>query len=121
VAHLYYSTNLLPPDSTETKERLQDQLTRNRYKLAYCQQLARVEVWRLHGMNCWMNFLPRHWDRANARVVEEQAITNDLDREKKRQNDKIEGDMAVARDHRRREKKKGKKEKPPEKKGSRKK
>lgn len=131
VAHLYYSEHQLPQPIKETKARLQDQLTRNRYKLAYCEQLVRDEVWRLHGMHCWVNFLGTHHNRAKLRVAYERQLEADNpDPDPKanpsfeqwcaRAEDKIKGDQAVLRSRRARAEEQAAKPSAPAPKGGRK-
>ena len=55
LGHLYYRDPVTRAER-ERKDRVRTNLRRNTMKAAYLAQLARNEVWKLKGANCWHNF-----------------------------------------------------------------
>jgi hypothetical protein len=94
VAHLYWN-DPVNIEEVERKERVKDILTINRFKLGYCQQLLRHEVFHLHGANCWVNFEPRHQARAGERIRKESEAVSQSDRDDLASKDVVYGHKAI--------------------------
>lgn len=96
VAHLYWKdpirTNAADVDQ---KERVKDLLTMNRFKLRYCQQLVREEVYALHGANCWVNFEDRHLVRARSRLSRESNAGSQCEKDALALRDVANGEEAI--------------------------
>lgn len=96
VAHLYWKdparTNAAELDR---KERAKDLLTMNRFKLRYCQQLVREEVYALHGANCWVNFEDRHLVRAKSRLSKESNAGSQREKDALALRDVASGEEAI--------------------------